>query len=150
MSLPPNANYYKLIRHKQVGADLRNFRVGKDLSGKDAAELVGLSQPQLSRIENGHQAFFTDKVKNALTDLMHQLGMSPATWAEADWREGKRKSKKVTTPSRTVAASAAVATSTAPVDVQASADTLLRLYDAGLLNRDAMVNAMTTLMSMES
>jgi transcriptional regulator with XRE-family HTH domain len=143
MSLPPNANYFKLISHKSAVAALKTARVAKDLTGKDAAEMVGLTQPQLSRIENGHQAFFTDKVKAKLDELAKMLEVQPLRWTEADWREGEREAgqrrmqKQVTTPARTVAAPS--------LNSRASVSTLLDLYDAGVLNRDIVLDALTNL-----
>lgn len=152
MSLPANATYFKLLKHKTVGAEVRTARVAKGLTGKDAAELVGLSQPQLSRIENGHQEFFTDKGKDLLTELMRELGVTSATWVEADWREGKRsvKEKKVTTPVRPVAAAALVVSgpvraTAATLDSRTSVTTLLDLYDAGVLDRAVILDALTNL-----
>lgn len=139
MSLPPNANYFKLISHKSAVAALKTARVAKDLTGKDAAEMVGLTQPQLSRIENGHQAFFTDKVKAKLDELAKMLEVQPLRWTEADWREQERepRAKQVTTPTRTVAAPSPKS--------RDSMNTLLDLYDAGVLNRDIVLDALTNL-----
>lgn len=140
MSLPPNANYFKLISHKSAVAALKTARVSKNLTGKDAAEMVGLTQPQLSRIENGHQAFFTDKVKAKMDELAKTLEVQPLKWTEADWREQERgayAAKRVTTPARTVAAPA--------LNSRASVSTLLDLYDAGVLNRDIVLDALTNL-----
>lgn len=141
MSLPANANYYKLISHKSAVAAIKTARVSKNLTGKDAAEMVGLTQPQLSRIENGHQAFFTDRVKAKMDELAKMLEVAPFKWAEADWREQERgpyAAKRVTTPTRTVAAPASL-------DSRASVNTLLDLYDAGVLDRTVVLDALTNL-----
>ena len=144
MSLPPNANYFKLISHKSAVAAIKTARLSKNLTGKDAAELVGLTQPQLSRIENGHQAFFTDKVKAKMDELAKVLEVQPFKWTEADWRDGEREAgrrrthKQVTTPTRTVAAPTSL-------NSRASVSTLLDLYDAGVLNRDIVLDALTNL-----
>lgn len=139
MSLPPNARYFKLVSHKAAVAALKTARLNKNLTGKDAAELVGLTQPQLSRIENGHQAFFTDKVQSKLDELAKTLEVQPLKWTEADWREQDRepRAKRVTTPARTVA--------TPGLDSRASVNTLLDLYDAGVLDRTVVLDALTNL-----
>lgn len=140
MSLPANANYFKLISHKSAVAALKTARVAKNLTGKDAAEMVGLTQPQLSRIENGHQAFFTDKVKAKLDELAKTLEVQPLRWTEADWREQERgayAAKQVTTPTRTVAAPS--------LKSRDSMNTLLDLYDAGVLDRTVVLDALTNL-----
>lgn len=146
MPLPPNANYYKLVSHKTIANALRTARTAKSLSAKEAGERVGLAQAQLSRIECGKQAFFTDGVKAKLDELAKNLDMPALKWVEADWRATERgpKPKQVTTPVQALVART-VSVPPTVLDSRASVVTLLDLYDAGILDRTVVVDALTNL-----
>ena len=137
MPLPANATYYRLVSHRAAAASLKSQRINNKLTGSEAAELVGLTQPQLSKIENGHQEFFTDKVKAKLDDLAKQLGAT-LKWAEGDWREEEHKV-------RTVTAQAPVQSKAKP-RLEDQFRMVMDLYDAGVLDRDGVLNGLSKML----
>ena len=142
MSLPANARYFKLLSHKTVTAALKSARMSKNLSGADAAKLINLTQPQLSKIENGRQAFFTEGTKGKMEELAKLLEVGPLKWTEADWREEERKPKVMA--QSTVRVVPTVASKAARLEDQLRL--VMDLYDAGALDRDALFNGLSKLL----
>lgn len=65
---------YKKARDKHPGHWIREWREAKDLSQERLAERVGLSVPQVSKIENGKQGYRQD----TLEQFAAAMGLEPA------------------------------------------------------------------------
>lgn len=65
---------YKKLREKHPGHYLRDWREAKGLSQERVAERVGMSVPQVSKIENGKQGYRQE----TLEQFAKALGCGPA------------------------------------------------------------------------
>lgn len=76
---------YKLKNHRDIAARLKIARSDAGMTMDSLGELVGLSQPQISRIESGAQAFFTESVRDRMLRWADVLGVKGAEFVEGYW-----------------------------------------------------------------
>ncbi len=62
------------MNQKALGQRLKKLRVSKNITTTDLASMVGLSQAQISRLENGKQGFRS----RTLMRLCEVLGVTPS------------------------------------------------------------------------
>lgn len=68
----------QLVRSpKQLGALIHNARIGRDLTQKALADLVGTGQKTISRIESGHAGTKLDTLFGIIAALDLDLQLSP-------------------------------------------------------------------------
>jgi transcriptional regulator with XRE-family HTH domain len=75
---------------KQIGATVRALRTELGITATKLAGMVGLSQAQISRLENGQQGFRSGtlvKIAKALKVPPFRLFMTDAEWAK--WKRAK-------------------------------------------------------------
>ena len=75
---------------KDIGATVRAIRSELGMTGIKFAAKVGISQGQISRLENGRQGFRSDtlvKIARALKVPPFRLFMTDKEWAR--WKKGK-------------------------------------------------------------
>ena len=78
------------MKPKEIGATVRQLRTEMGKTSTDLARKVGVSQPQISRLENGQQGFRSDilvKIAKALKVPPFRLLMTEKDWAK--WRRAK-------------------------------------------------------------
>lgn len=108
MAIQPNVKMYRLLDAKNAIARFRAARADAGLSADAAGQLVGLSQPQISRIESGVQRGFSEPVKDKLLKLAEALNVK-LDFVDATWhtiRGGARVQKPSAPRSRVDAAPA--------------------------------------------
>lgn len=76
--------YYKLVSYKEVAARLKVARLEKGWTGVQAAEAAQMAQPEVSRIENGKERFFTPAMQAKTERLAKVLGVVDLRWEAAD------------------------------------------------------------------
>lgn len=96
MSLQKNEQMFKLTSYREYAAKLKAARLGANMSATEIAELCGLAQPQLSRIENGQQQFFTGRTKERVEKLASALNVTGLRFTEVSYAEvrGQKASPK--------------------------------------------------------
>jgi predicted XRE-type DNA-binding protein len=77
MEKPENKAYYEAERSKLAKEVLvkrfKEMRKAKGLTQKDVAKILGVEQPEVSRIESGKDAFTIDKFLSFVTALNGRL-----------------------------------------------------------------------------
>lgn len=76
------------MKSKEIGATVRQLRTAQGKTSTDLAKKVGVSQPQISRLEIGQQGFRSEilmKIAKALKVPTFRLLMT-----EKDWERWKR------------------------------------------------------------
>lgn len=86
---------YKLKNHRDIAARLKVARSDTGMSMDALGELVGLAQPQISRIESGVQAYFTDSVKERMKKWADLLGVKNVEFEESYWDTQPEKAREV-------------------------------------------------------
>lgn len=76
--------HYKLVSYKEVAARLKVARLEKGWTGVQAAEAAQMAQPEVSRIENGKERFFTAAMQAKTERLAKALGVGDLRWEPAD------------------------------------------------------------------
>jgi transcriptional regulator with XRE-family HTH domain len=76
--------YYRLVSYKEVAARLKVARLEKGWTGVQAAEVAQMAQPEVSRIENGKERFFTAAMQAKTERLAKALGVNDLRWEPAD------------------------------------------------------------------
>lgn len=76
---------YKLKNHREIAAYLKAARLNAKMTCAGVGELVGLGQPQVSRIESGVQAYFTEPVKEKVEKLAGLLNVTGLDFVEGYW-----------------------------------------------------------------
>jgi len=102
VAIQPNVKMYRLLDAKNAIARFRAARADAGLSADAAGQLVGLSQPQISRIESGVQRGFSEPVKDKLLKLAEALNVK-LDFVDATWhtiRGGTRVQKPSAPPAR--------------------------------------------------
>jgi transcriptional regulator with XRE-family HTH domain len=75
---------------KDIGATVRTIRKGLGITTTQLATKVGISQAQISRLENGQQGFRSGtlvKIAKALKIPPFRLFMTDKEWAK--WNKGR-------------------------------------------------------------
>ncbi len=75
----------KTLTQKVIGCTVRELRQGLNMSTTILARKVGISQPQVSRLENGHQGFRSGtlvKLARALKVPSFRLLMTEEEWEQ--------------------------------------------------------------------
>jgi transcriptional regulator with XRE-family HTH domain len=78
------------MKPKEIGATVRQLRIEMGKNSTDLAKKVGISQPQISRLEKGQQGFRSDtlvKIAKALKVPPFRLFMTEKDWAK--WKRAK-------------------------------------------------------------
>ena len=78
------------MKPKQIGATVKTLRRELGLTTTDLAKRVGISQAQVSRLENGQQGFRSAtliKIAKAIKVPPFRLFMTDAEWAK--WKKRK-------------------------------------------------------------
>ena len=78
------------MKAKDIGATVRAIRTELEMTTTALAKRVGISQAQVSRLENGQQGFRSGtlvKLAKALKVPPFRLFMTEKEWAK--WRRGK-------------------------------------------------------------
>ena len=73
------------MKSKEIGATVRAIRGDKGLTTTKLADMVGISQAQISRLENGQQGFRSGtlvKIAKALKIPPFRLFMTDKEWAK--------------------------------------------------------------------
>jgi transcriptional regulator with XRE-family HTH domain len=73
------------IKSKDIGANVRSIRTDLGLTTTELGRKVGVSQAQISRLENGQQGFRSGtlvKIAKALKVPPFRLFMTPKEWAK--------------------------------------------------------------------
>lgn len=86
---------YKLVSHREVAAKLKVARLEKGWTGVQAGEVCGLAQPQISKVENGQQQFFTMALRAKVQTLADALGVAGLRWDDATDAELDREAEAV-------------------------------------------------------
>lgn len=76
------------MKPKEIGATVRTLRSDLRLTTTDLADKVGISQAQVSRLENGQQGFRSDtliRIAKALKVPPFRLMMADKEWAK--WKK---------------------------------------------------------------
>lgn len=87
MGLQKGDKMYKLVSYREFAAKLKAARHSAEMTATETAELCGLSQPQLSRIENGQQQYYTGRVMEHVEKLASVLQVAGLRFVEADYAE---------------------------------------------------------------
>ncbi len=78
------------MKAKEIGATVRAVRTERGLTTTKLADMVGISQAQVSRLENGQQGFRSPtlvKLAKALKVPPFRLFMTDKEWAK--WKRAK-------------------------------------------------------------
>lgn len=78
------------MKPKEIGATVRKLRIEMGRTTTDLAKGVGVSQAQISRLENGQQGFRSGtlvKIAKALKVPAFRLFMTEKEWAK--WKRAK-------------------------------------------------------------
>ncbi len=76
------------MKPKEIGATVRTLRSDLRLTTTDLADKVGISQAQVSRLENGQQGFRSDtliRIAKALKVPPFRLMMTDKEWVK--WKK---------------------------------------------------------------
>jgi transcriptional regulator with XRE-family HTH domain len=84
---------YKLENHKETGELLKLARLEKGESGEQVAKHAGMAQPQVSKLENGGQLFYTEALKPRVEALAKHLGLD-VRFTEVAWEDAYGTKKK--------------------------------------------------------
>ena len=98
MSLQAGTPIYRLEEPSYAGQELRAARTKLELTAKQAATTVGLTQAQLSRVEAG-QEYFTESVRARLQKWANIAGVT-LNFVVDDWRSMERASQRAAAPKR--------------------------------------------------
>jgi transcriptional regulator with XRE-family HTH domain len=98
MSLQAGTPIYRLEKPSYAGQELRAARTKLELTAKQAATTVGLTQAQLSRVEAG-QEYFTESVRARLQKWANIAGVT-LNFVVDDWRSMERASRRAPAPKR--------------------------------------------------
>lgn len=79
--------HYKIVGYSETAAKLKVARLDKGLTGMQAADLAFMAQPEVSRVENGKQKWFTESMREKTERLAQVLGVSDVRWQEATEQE---------------------------------------------------------------
>lgn len=102
MPLQAGTPIYRLEEPSYAGQELRAARMKLELTARQAAASVGLTQAQLSRIEAG-QSYFSESVRARLQKWANIAGVT-LNFVEDDWRNMERASRRAGAPKRRGAA----------------------------------------------
>ena len=80
---------FRLAGHVKAGAAIRAARLESNITARVLAETHGLSQAQVSRVEGGHQEYFSQKVMDRFRALAQSLDVS-ISFSPADWRNAPK------------------------------------------------------------
>jgi transcriptional regulator with XRE-family HTH domain len=98
MSLQAGTPIYRLEEPSYAGQELRAARMKLELTARQAAEAVGLTQAQLSRVEAG-QEYFTESVRARVQKWANIAGVT-LSFIRDDWRSMDRASRRAAAPKR--------------------------------------------------
>lgn len=79
--------HYKLVSHKEVAARLKVARLEKGWTGVEAAAAAQMAQPEVSRVENGKERYFTAAMQAKTERLAKALGVTDLRWESAEDEE---------------------------------------------------------------
>lgn len=85
---------YKLKNHRDIAARLKIARVDAKMSMDAMGNLVGLTQPQVSRIESGVQAYFRESVRDRVLKWADALGVKGLEFEEGYWDTKPEKARE--------------------------------------------------------
>jgi hypothetical protein len=136
MGLQAGDKMFKLVSHREYAAKLKAARTMRELTATVAAESHGLSQPQLSKIENGQQTHFTGRIKDKVEALAKDLGVEGMRFVAVDWADLRQKESPRPKEPAFSAKTAQVVTSGAATPLDRVAR-LLALHNEGLIPAEA-------------
>jgi transcriptional regulator with XRE-family HTH domain len=76
---------FKLKNHRDMAARLKVARSDANMTMDAVGDLVGLAQPQISRIESGAQTYFSESVRDRVMKWADILGVRGLEFEESYW-----------------------------------------------------------------